>query len=67
LTLGALLVAVILALGGTAVTALVVAAVLAVLAVASIAAAYALVPKTVLGQTREHLKGDVEQLKEHVV
>jgi len=67
LALATLLIAVVLALGGTAVTALVVAAVLAGLGLASIAVAYASVPKTVLGQTREHLKGDVEQLKEHVV
>lgn len=66
LALAALLVAVILALGGTAGTALIVAAVLAVLGAASMAIAYASAPKAVLGQTREQLKDDVEQLKEHV-
>lgn len=66
LALAALLVAVILALGGTAAIALIVAAVLAVLGAASIAIAYASAPKAVLEHTREQLKGDVEQLKEHV-
>lgn len=66
LALSSLVVAAVLALGGTAVTALVVAAVLAGLGVASIAIAYAAVPKAVLGQTREQIKSDVEQLKEHV-
>ncbi len=67
LTFAALLVAGILALGGTAVTALLVAAGLAVVAAAGIALAYASVPKKVLGRTREHLKDDAATLKEHLV
>ncbi len=67
LTLTALLVAAILALGGTAAVALIAAGALAAVAVTSIAAAYASAPKTVLGHTREHLKDDISSLKEHVL
>lgn len=67
LVIAALLVAVIFALGGTVVAALIVAAALAALAAVSIAVAYATAPKSLLGKTREHLKTDASELKEHVV
>lgn len=66
LVLGALIVALIFALGGTVAAALVVAAALAALAAISVAVAYATAPKSVLGKTRQHLKDDAETLKEHV-
>ena len=66
LTLAILLVAVVLALGGTAIAALVVAAALAVLGATSLGLAYASMPKQVLEHTREQMKEDVEHLKEHV-
>jgi uncharacterized membrane protein YqjE len=66
LVLVALLVAVILALGGTVMAALIVAAALAGLAIVSVIAAYTAAPKSLLGRTRQHLKKDAAELKEHV-
>ena len=66
LVLVALVVAVILALGGTVGAALIVAAALAGLAVVSVIVAYAAAPKSLLAKTRQHLKKDAAELKEHV-
>jgi len=67
LALGALVVALILAVGGTPGAALVVAVGLAALTTASAALAYTMVPKLVLGKTRRHLEADAAELKEHLV
>lgn len=66
LTLATLLVAVILALGGSAIVALIVAAVMLLAASALGALAYRRVPKPPLARTRARLKSDVSQLKEHI-
>ena len=66
LVLGALVVALILALGGTAGAALSVAAALAALTAFSVAFAYSAAPKSLLGKTRQHLKEDANEIKEHV-
>jgi uncharacterized membrane protein YqjE len=67
LALGALVVTLILAIGGTAGAAFVVAVGLAALTALSAAFAYAMVPKVVLGKTRRHLEEDAAELKEHLV
>ncbi len=66
LTLAALLVAVILALGASGGVALIVAAVTLLAASGLAALAYQRVPKPPLARTRERLKSDVNQLKEHI-
>lgn len=66
LTLATLLVAVILALGASAAVALIAAAVMLLAAAALAALAYQRVPKPPLARTRERLKSDVSQLKEHI-
>jgi uncharacterized membrane protein YqjE len=66
LTLATLLVAVILALGASGAVALIVAAVLLLAASVLAALAYQRVPKPPLARTRERLKSDVSQLKEHI-
>jgi uncharacterized membrane protein YqjE len=66
LLLCALTIAVVFALGGTAVAALGVAGVLVVLAVASALFGYTKLPKSPLGRTRNRLQTDVSQLKEHI-
>jgi uncharacterized membrane protein YqjE len=65
LALTALVVAVILAAGASVAAALVTAAILLVLGGAAGALAYALAPKSPLGRTRQRLKDDLNQLKEH--
>lgn len=65
LTLSALVVALILALGGGAPEALLVALGLALIGGTVAAATYALAPKSVLPRTRDNLKKDVHELKEH--
>jgi uncharacterized membrane protein YqjE len=59
-------VALVLALGGTAVVALLVAA--AFLVVAGVAGwvGYGMLPKSPFGKTRDRLQNDVNQLKEHI-
>jgi hypothetical protein len=61
-----LCVALVLALGGTAVVALLVA--LAFLVIAGVAGfvGYSMIPKKPLEQTRHRLESDVNQLKEHL-
>ena len=66
LVLDALVVAIILALGGTASAALAVAAALAALTALSVAFAYTAAPKSLLGKTRQHLKEDANEIKEHM-
>ena len=65
LALAALVVAVIVALGGTVLAAALVGAGFIVLAAGAVALAYALAPKSPLGRTRRRLKEDVNRLKEH--
>jgi uncharacterized membrane protein YqjE len=67
LTLSTLVVALVLALGGTAIAALLVAAVLLVGAGVTAAVAYKYVPKEPLQRTRARLKNDINHLKEHVI
>jgi uncharacterized membrane protein YqjE len=67
LTLSSLVVALVLALGGTAIAALIVAAVLLVSAVVTAALAYKHVPQVPLQRTRARLKSDINHLKEHVI
>ncbi len=62
-----LLVALILALGGTALHALIVGAVLLAACGGAAAYAYSAVPKAPLEDTRTRLKNDVNRLKEHAV
>ena len=59
-------VALVLALGGTALVALAVAGVMALIAGVAGYLAYAAVPKTPLERTRHRLKSDVTELKEHI-
>lgn len=66
LSLGAFLVAVILAFGGTVLAALLVGAALAVLGAIGVGIAFASLPKSVLGNTRDHVRQDAVVLKEHV-
>lgn len=66
LGVGTLLLAVVLALGGTPIDALIVSAVLLLGAGIGAFYAYSAVPKTPLAKTRERLKNDVTHLKEHV-
>lgn len=66
LGVGTLLVAIVLALGGTPLEALIVTAVLWVGAGISAVYAYSVVPKRPLEKTRERLKDDANHLKEHV-
>ncbi len=67
LTLSSLVVALVLALGGTAIAALIVAAVLLVSAGVTVTVAYKHVPKEPLQRTRARLKSDINHLKEHVI
>lgn len=66
LGVGTLLLAVVLALGGTPLDALIVSAVLLLGAGIGAFYAYSVVPKTPLAKTRQRLKNDVNHLKEHV-
>ncbi len=66
LVLCLLAMALVLALGGTALTALAVAGVLLLFGGAAALAGYALLPKKPLERTREELKRDVGQLREHI-
>lgn len=66
LSIGTLLLAVVLALGGTPLDALIVAAALLVCAGIGAAYAYAVVPKRPLQKTRERLRLDANELKEHI-
>ncbi len=65
-TLCLLAVALVLALGGTALVALAVAGGFAVVAGVTGYASYGMMPKTPLEKTRRRLKSDVNQLKEHI-
>lgn len=67
LTLSTLVLAIVLALGGTAVVALIASAVLAVASGVMAAIAYKQFPKVPLERTRARFKSDINQLKEHVV
>lgn len=64
--LSGFVVALILAFGGTVVAALLVAGALLVLGAGAGVLAYSMVPKSPLSHTRQNLKDDVNQLKEHV-
>jgi uncharacterized membrane protein YqjE len=66
LTLSTLVVAIILALGGAASVAFLVAALLLLGGSALAFIAYRRVPKPPLARTRDRLKSDVNQLKEHI-
>jgi uncharacterized membrane protein YqjE len=66
LSLSTLVVAIILALGGAASVAFVVAAVLLLGSSALAFSAYRRAPKPPLARTRDRLKSDVSQLKEHI-
>lgn len=66
LGVGTLLLAIVLALGGTPLDALIVSAVLLLGAGIGAFYAYSVVPKTPLAKTRQRLKNDVTHLKEHV-
>jgi uncharacterized membrane protein YqjE len=66
LVVSTLVVALILALGGSPGSALFVAAILLGLTVALGVAAYKAFPSNPLGRTRQRLRADVKQLKEHV-
>jgi uncharacterized membrane protein YqjE len=66
ITLSLLAVALILALGGTAVVALAVSAGFFVVAGVAGYAAYGMLPKAPLEKTRNRLQNDVNQLKEHI-
>jgi uncharacterized membrane protein YqjE len=65
LALAALVVAVILAIGGTPGAAVVVAVGLGALTAISAASAYAAAPKSLLAKTRRHLEDDATALKGH--
>lgn len=65
LALAALIVAVILAAGATLGAALATAAILLVVGGSSGVLAYTLAPKSPFGRTRQRLKDDLNQLKEH--
>lgn len=66
LTLATLVLSLVLALGGVALTALIAAAVLLIGASVTAWLAYRKVPKPPLARTRDRLKSDVTQLKEHI-
>lgn len=66
LTLSTLVIAVVLALGGSAGIAFIVAAVLLLGATVLAGVAYQRLPKPALARTRERLNSDVTQLKEHI-
>ncbi len=66
LALGAFVVAIILAFGGTVLAALLVGAALAVLGAVCVALAWSQVPKSVLDHTRAHVRQDAAVLREHV-
>jgi uncharacterized membrane protein YqjE len=66
LVLCMLAVAVVLAFGGTVLAAIVVAGVMLVVAGAAAYTGYTLFPKKPLERTRDRLKSDVSQLKEHI-
>lgn len=66
LVLCLLAVALVFAVGGTAVAALIVAACLLVLGGAAAFAGYSILPKKPLETTRHRLRSDVTQLKEHI-
>jgi uncharacterized membrane protein YqjE len=66
LVLCLLAVSIVLALGGTALAALLVAAVILAIGAVAAGAGYAVLPKKPMEQTRDRLKADVHQLKEHV-
>ena len=65
-SLSVLAVALVLALGGTALVALAVAGVFLLIAAAAGYAAYAMLPSAALGKTRSRLQNDMNQLKEHI-
>jgi hypothetical protein len=67
LFLSMLVVAIVLALGGTAVVALLVAAALLVLAVAAGLTGYFVLPRKPLDQTRRRLGADMREIREHAV
>jgi hypothetical protein len=64
--MGLLVMALVLALGGTARVALTLAAGAALVGAAAGASGYALLPKKPLEPTRRRLMGDVDRLKEHI-
>jgi uncharacterized membrane protein YqjE len=66
LTFSTLIVTLILALGGAALVALICAVVLLLGASGAAAVAYQKVPKPPLARTRDRLRSDVTQLKEHI-
>ncbi len=66
LVLSLLALALVLALGGTALVALAVAGVFLVVAAVSGYAGYAMLPKAALGKTRSRLQNGMNQLKEHI-
>lgn len=66
LTLSTLVIAVVLALGGSAAIAFIVAGVLLLGASVLAGVAYQRLPKPALARTRERLNSDVTQLKEHI-
>lgn len=57
--------ALVIALGGTAVDALILAAIFLVAAGAAAGVGYALLPKHPLERTRHHVEDDIRELKEH--
>lgn len=66
LALGALTAAAILALGAGAIAASIVGAALALMGAGAGALAFSLLPKPPLDRTRQRMKDDLDQLKEHV-
>jgi len=66
ISLSLLAMALVLALGGTALVALAVAGVFLVIAAGAGYAGYAMLPKAALGKTRSRLQNDMNQLKEHI-
>jgi uncharacterized membrane protein YqjE len=66
LVLCLLAVSIVLVLGGTALAALLVAAVMLAIVAIAAGAGYAVLPKKPMEPTRDRLKADVRQLKEHV-
>ena len=66
ITLSTLVLALVLALGGSPVAALISAAVLLLLGSDAGGLAYRMLPTSPLARTRERLKSDVTQLKEHI-
>lgn len=66
-TLSALVLTLVLALGGTVVVALIATGLLALVSGVMAAIAYKRFPKVALERTRARLKDDINQLKEHIV